>query len=415
LDASLNTLEGTVALRELRGRLPGLLTLFAIVCASLGTLVAVSDMPSYSDEVYHVPQIQTFCDGHRELDSAITMLPGYHVLSAALATLTGDCSQHALRRLNMLWGLAATLIAFLILRASGSRAILSRTLSFHFLPVLFPYHFLVFTDIVALVPALLAVYCMLRKSWVAAGIIGTLSIGFRQTNVAVLLFLGMVCLAQHVRVRPLLDSVVACAKQTWSCTLGLCGFALFVKLNHGVALGDRSSHAIGVHLGNVFFAVFLAVLVALPIHVAQLRERARALRAAWLLAALPAVYVVYMLTFKVDHPYNAIPNFVRNQLLMWAARGPLNKTLFFLPVALGLSSLWLTRFSRGAFWVLYPLAFLTLIPESLIEQRYAMLSVSLWMLLRRDTSPTAESLTALLNAAISGVLLWLISSTEWSL
>jgi hypothetical protein len=42
-----------------------------------------------------------------------------------------------------------------------------------------------------------------------------------------------------------------------------------------------------------------------------------------------------------------------------------------------------------------------IVPEPLIESRYAMLGIAFWSLLRRDTSWAAECASAMWNAAIS--------------
>jgi hypothetical protein len=62
-----------------------------------------------------------------------------------------------------------------------------------------------------------------------------------------------------------------------------------------------------------------------------------------------------------------------------------------------------------------PIALVTLLPEGLIEQRYALLPIALFTLLRKDASPLAEGLAVLCNAAISLGLLWIMADGTWSL
>jgi hypothetical protein len=198
--------------------------------------------------------------------------------------------------------------------------------------------------------------------------------------------------------------------------LGLLGFALFVFLNHGVAIGDRSNHEAGLHVGNVFFVLFLAFMVSLPVNLENIwKKRGVLVRSLPFWAALSVACGAYVLWFKVEHPYNADTSFLRNAFLMWVVSGPLPKTLFFIPIAAGLASVWATRWARRSFWVLLPIAVAALVPESLVEHRYGILPISLWLLLRRDASAAAEGLAAFTNAAISGVLILLISDGSWSL
>lgn len=125
-------------------------------------------------------------------------------------------------------------------------------------------------------------------------------------------------------------------------------------------------------------------------------------------AALLATYLLYMQTFEVTHPYNGHMNFMRNALLNWAVQNNLSKSLFFLPMALALGCIWTMPLQRRAFWVLVPLVCAMLIPEALIEQRYAILPIALWTLLRRDVSQLAEALNAAASAALATTaLMWI--------
>ena len=115
-----------------------------------------------------------------------------------------------------------------------------------------------------------------------------------------------------------------------------------------------------------------------------------------------------MQTFEVTHPYNGHMNFMRNALLNWAVQNNLSKSLFFLPMALALGCIWTMPLQRRAFWVLVPLVCAMLIPEALIEQRYAILPIALWTLLRRDVSQLAEALNAAASAALATTaLMWI--------
>jgi len=398
-----------------RLQLPLLLTVAVICLQSAWTLRAMADLPRYSDEYYHVRQIQRFCAGKHRLDHGITMFPGYHVLSAAIAKLTGDCSIQSLRTFNVLAGLLVTALAFFILKSLRSRRPLARSMAFHFLPILFPYQYVAFTDVSALVPALLTVYLMLRKHWSSAGIIGTLGIAMRQTNVALPLFVAMVAFLDHDKTGPLLDWLLSYLSKTWSSLIGLFAFGAFVWVNQGVAIGDRVSHQPGFHVANVFFVLFLAFVVSLPVNLENLwqrRDRCLSLR---FLALLTASAVLYAFWFTIDHPYNAQASFLRNALLSWVVSGPFTKALFFIPVAAGVAAIATTSLSRRSFWVLIPITIALLVPESLVEHRYGILPLSLWLLLRRDASAVAEALAVLTNAGISALFMVLISGGVWSL
>lgn len=404
------------ALEPWRARL--MLAAFLLL-QSLWAFNATSNMPGYSDEIHHAPQVERFCRGDYRLSKEITSLPGYHVVASLYARAIGDCSLHALRGFNVVCGLLVTLAAFGILNALGSQQALARTAAFHFLPILFPYHFVVYTDVLSLLLALLTVLLVVKRRWLTAGIVGSLGILPRQQNVVILAFCMLLAAWESDRNVPLRVWLLEYTKKVWTSALGLAAFGCFVLINHGVALGDQTAHKLSVTTGNVYFALFLLPLVSLPVCLELIWTQRKTLWAsATFLGALLTVYFFYMQTFRVEHPYNLHPvtmTFVRNILLGWAVQSQLTKMLFFVGVMLGFSALWVTRLARPSLWVWLPIAIAMLLPDSLIEQRYSILPLGLWMLIRKDAGPTAELLTALCNAVIAIGFLLLMSGGHYSL
>jgi alpha-1,2-glucosyltransferase len=372
-------------------------------------------VPRYSDEVSHMPQIRHYCEGDPALHPTLTMLPGYHAVSALLASWLGDCSLEGVRKFSPFWGLGATLIAFLILRSLGARSPAMRTASFHFLPVIFPYHFFVYTDVLALLLVLLVLYLTIHRYYWMAGLIGAVSISIRQTNALLLILIVGIAWFDTDRSERFWVWARSLIQKSWASVLGLLGFAIFVYRNHGVAIGDRDAHEVGLHVGNVFFVLFLLALVALPANLERIsRERRRLLQPSFGFALL-ALYLSYAYLFKVEHRYNHHEFFLRNAVVLWATGDVLRKALCFVPIALGFAALWTTPLVRTAYWVWIPVCLLGLLPEALIEQRYAIVPLGLWMLLRRDASPFAEALGAVFNFGLSTWLLELIASGRWAL
>jgi alpha-1,2-glucosyltransferase len=389
---------------------------FALIVSQ--TAIAGSKMlhvGEYSDEVSHMPQIEHYCAGRSQIHHTLTMLTGYHAVTAQLASWRGDCSLEGARKFSPYWGLGATFIAFLILLAHGARSAATRTASFHFLPMIFPYHFFVYTDVLALLLTLLAVYSSIQRRWWMAGLVGAVSISIRQTNALVLLLVLAIAWLDTDKGEQFWIWARRLLQKSWSSVLGLAGFAVFVYLNGGVAVGDRDQHQVGLHLGNVFFVLFLLAWVALPANLERLwREQRRLLQPAFCVALL-ALYLSYAYLFKIEHDYNHHDGFLRNRILLWATSNVLTKTLFFLPIALGFAALWVTPLVRSAYWAWVPVCLLGLLPEALIEQRYAIVPLGLWMVLRRDASPLAEALGAVFNFGLSSWLLAGIAADRFSL
>jgi alpha-1,2-glucosyltransferase len=395
-------------LGHLHRKLAPFLVAVLIVAHSLWVRQLTHDMRRYSDERAHIRQTQHLCEHTWQLEGGLAMLPGYHIISAALANATGDCSASRLRAFNMIAAWLATLTALGILSALHARRVWARTLSFHWLPIVFPYHFLAFTDVMALLPALWTVYFVVKRRWWAAGLVGTLAIGLRQTNVMLLLFVGLVALAEHDKSGALWDWGVAYLKKTWCAALGLLGFGLFVLINHGVAIGDRERHVLGVHVAPACFVLPLLFMAALPVNLENIWKQRARLRSPAFLLSLMAAGAIYMLYFVADHPFNSRPSCLRNKLLIWVMSATLHKALFFVPTALGFAALWVTPWARRSFMMVIPAALTILLPEGLVEHRYGILPIAFWMLLRRDGSATAEALTAVINGCVGTLLILLV-------
>jgi alpha-1,2-glucosyltransferase len=361
----------------------------------------------YSDESVHMQQIQNYCAGGREQNVRLTMFPGVHALAATVGTAFGDCSWKTVRRFETVMGLAATALALGVLLSLNSQFPIARALQFYYFPIAFPFQFLVFTDVPALACSIAALLSMVRRRWLLASMFATLAIGLRQTNVVVPLFVSVIALLQHDKTGRIVAWVFAYLRKVWLNALALAAFALFVWYNGGVAVGDRGRHAVGFHVGNVYFALALSWFIALPINLENLWKYRAKLASYGFVAALVIAFVVYLVWFKVDHPFNMktrVP-FLRNQVLLWVRASVVHQALFFIPIALGFASVWVTALVSKRYWPLYVVGLITLLPERLIESRYAILPIAFWSLLRRDGSASAERASVLSNAAIG---LWLI-------
>ena len=220
-----------------------------------------------------------------------------------------------MRLVNAVIGVLSVAAFFAAARAAGAKAPLARTFQYLFLPVLLPYHFLVYADSISLLANLVTLALMLRGRFALAGLAGSLAILVRQTNVV---WLALVCLAAWmddpaVRAGP--RPLTAWLRRAWTALLGLAGFAAFVLWNGGVAVGGRGAFKAGLHTGNVFLFLALYFVLFLPGNAAAIRRRARQLARPFFWVLLAAAYAVFLATFRVDHPFNKFEGFLRNEML----------------------------------------------------------------------------------------------------
>lgn len=395
--------------------------LAVITLACLCTLLRLSTNGIVADERVHRLQILTFAEGKLEVLGKLTMLPGYHALIALLARWTGAESDPALRTLSALVGLPVIAVFYAIARQLAPRFAAVATLQLAFLPILFPFFFVLYTDALSLLLALLSVLLVLRHRRNAAAAVAILSVLVRQTNILCLAFvLGLAYLEDHGP-RLSREKLVRALRQNLLFVLGLAGFAGFVLVNGGVAVGDQSAHPLKLSLGNVYLCLFLYFFLALPVHLAGLKPALARLADKRVLVLALLLYGVFMLTFVNDHPYNQASirtfkfdnpqlighaPFLRNELLHLATRSAVAKTLFFIPVLLSCLILSKTRLVQSRFLLVYPLLLLLLTQSWLIEQRYSLVPLALLLVARERTSPALEYATAALGLAVSAFFIY---------
>ena len=376
---------------------------------------ALRPLGRYSDEIHHYRQIRSFCDGDFTLNPRITTIPGYHIVSALVGRVTGDCSAQRMRLVNTVIGALSVVAFFLAVRAAGSQVRVARTLQYFFLPILLPYHFLIYADSISLLANLLTIALLLRGRFALAGLAGSLAILVRQTNVVWLVLVCAVALADAPAVWNEPRPLEAALKRTWTALLGLVGFAAFVLWNGGVAVGGRGAFAAGLHTGNVFLFLALYFVLFLPANVFALHRRRERLADKWLSALVLGAYLLFLATFRVDHPFNKFEGFLRNEMLDAVASSLVFKHVFFVFAAGGLAALYVTRLRRPALYLIYPLALATLLPLRLIEHRYGLAAFVLLLVCREDDPPWVEAAGVGLSMVLSAVLLYGLARGLWML
>jgi alpha-1,2-glucosyltransferase len=364
--------------------------LVGFVVVATTAFVAFHDNPLHVDERVHYPQIVIFARGYTRLDPRLTMVPGYHALLGSMAWAVDAFSVRTIRFFNFIVGLAAVAAFYFSAKARQARDPMVSTLQFAFLPIAFPLFFLIYTDITSLLFVLLMVLSAAHKRPRQAGLFGLISCLIRQTNVV---WVAFVLIWSYVEEN---GWTWAPVKQTlgkyWVFLLTGALFVAFLVANRGVAIGDAGAHpATSLHLGNVFFLLFLSFFLFVPFFAARHREALSPLRAwpGWF--GLGVLFVTFWLGFSVDHPYNTqlAEPFLRNDVLTFFSSTWLSRLLLFVPVALAVLSLRTVRLRRH-WWLLYPFTILFLLPAWLIEQRYYLIPLSLLLLAREPISDLVE-------------------------
>jgi alpha-1,2-glucosyltransferase len=376
--------------------------------AAIAALVSLQDNFLLADERVHYGQIVAFARGYSRIDPRLTMIPGYHALMASAAWMTGALSTNAVRFFTFVVGMSAVGAFYFASRAEQTRNPTLATLQFAFLPIAFPSFSLIYTDITSLLFVLLMVLAALKRRHGLAGLFGLLSCLIRQNNIVWVVF---VLLWSYVSENgwtwtPLRQIL----SKYWVFLLTGMLFVVFVAVNGGVALGDVNAHPLSsLHLGNVFFLLFLSFFLFLPVFWARRREALAPLRTWPGRLGLAVLFAVFWFGFDVDHPYNTQWGdlYMRNAVLIFFTSTWFLKLLLFVPIALAVLSLMVAPLRQHG-WLLYPFTILFLLPSWLIEQRYYLIPLSLFLLVREPVEDLVERLQLGLFFLMSAALFMVV-------
>ncbi|KAM9705307.1 dol-P-Glc:Glc(2)Man(9)GlcNAc(2)-PP-Dol alpha-1,2-glucosyltransferase isoform 1-T17 [Menidia menidia] len=199
-------------------------------------------------------------------------------------------------------------------------------------------------------------------------------------------------------------------REAWPFAAVGVGFLLFVALNGGVAVGDRSSHQACFHLPQLFYFLSFSLFFSAPAWACVKRARrfllaVRARPALFLALAGAALLAVWRLT--TAHAYLLADN-RHYTFYVWrrvVGRHPLARYLL-VPAYLfsGWTALDLLRGTRSLFWTLGFLlsAALATVPQRLLELRYFIVP---YLMFRLHASPLPSPprllLELLLHAALN--------------
>ncbi|XP_043092535.1 dol-P-Glc:Glc(2)Man(9)GlcNAc(2)-PP-Dol alpha-1,2-glucosyltransferase isoform X1 [Puntigrus tetrazona] len=317
---------------------------FLISCLLFSKITREQREP-YMDEIFHVPQAQKYCEGKfNEWNPMITTLPGLYLASVGLikpvvwlADLKGSviCSTAMLRFINLLFNSGNLYIIYLLIcrlhvkdkSRSAARRMFS-ALALSTFPVLYFFTFLYYTDAGSTFFTLFMYLMTSYGSHKAAALLGVCAILFRQTNIIWVAFCAGTVVAQKMdetwrteqskkrddklpsqvpltisgatRVMRFLleflktpNNIKATVLSTWPYIAVAVLFAVFLVLNNGIVVGDRSSHEACLNFPQLFYFLSFALMFSLPTSLSY----QKAVRFLQSLRKQPSVYAALVTLF----------------------------------------------------------------------------------------------------------------------
>ncbi|XP_062928556.1 dol-P-Glc:Glc(2)Man(9)GlcNAc(2)-PP-Dol alpha-1,2-glucosyltransferase isoform X1 [Mobula hypostoma] len=275
-----------------------------LIASVFFAMISRAQRTPYMDEIFHVPQAQKYCEGRfLEWDPMITTLPGLYLVSTGiikpvswLLSWTGTvvCSTGMLRFINLLFNTGNLYLLYLLLcrihqkdKATSAFQRIASALALASFPLLYFFSFLYYTDAGSTFFILFTYLMCLYGSHKVAACLGFCAFMFRQTNIIWIIFCAGNIIAQKLTeawktdlakkkdaktgciVDPTdeikkvvqflfgyvlsLKNLKALTVLTWPYITLVIGFLLFLFLNGGIVVGDRTSHEITLNFPQLYY------------------------------------------------------------------------------------------------------------------------------------------------------------------
>ncbi|HBI17017.1 MAG TPA: hypothetical protein DDY52_02585 [Candidatus Moranbacteria bacterium] len=362
---------------------------FALVFLMILTLwvsIVAFGSKRYADESYHYRQIRMFYSARFEMADGLTTIPGYHAfISLPAWVIFDDLSLFKIRLLSLSTALFIIPIFFFLSKKISPPNPWEKTLILILLPIAFVYYPLIYTDIFSTLLFFLAFYLSLNQKYHWAALVSIAAICARQQNIIWHLFIWIFTYVNLYGFNFSFKNILNYFRATLGFIVGIILFFIFIKLNGGIAIGDKGSHPLGIYLGNIYFFLFLAGLLFWPILLKRIFTTKKILKNKFAWVALGVATVVSGILFFYPpelHGYNHDPRFIRNIFLSFIYNGHIG--FYSVLVFLGILSLFSIKLNKLSNYLIYPFTILCLLPSWLIEQRYTVIPFLLILLFRKE-------------------------------
>lgn len=361
-------------------------------------------IPLYDDEPRHFDQINLFIEGKYEIIT--TSIPVFHLIEAQFAKIFHSKSLHHLRFFNLLFSFLNIYIFFLIASKVSPSNNYLKTLQFAFLPVLFPYRFLLYTENLSLLFILLATYWTFRNKFFVSFIFAVFAVLTKQLNIVWYLFIFLFIYFKEYNSHLSFNNINLFIKEKYYFIAGLLGFAVFIYINRGVALITKDVHPdFYLSLGNFYWAIFLFFLLFLPLIINRFYIILGFIcKKKIILIPVITFLITALFTFRLDHPWNQYPEHLRNGILLFFMSNIFLKLIFFNVVILTILIIYFIHLKKNHYYLLYPFMLLSLLPIWLIETRYSLPFFVFFILFREDFGRGIEFMQSLFFIVISILL-----------
>lgn len=357
------------------------------------------------DENLHYSQIIGFIRHNYALSPGLAMLPGYHLVIAAVAQIVNASSIPAIRLISLLFNLISIPVFFLIARNIDHKSAMIKTVQYSFFPILFPFYTLIYTDFFSSTLILVGLYFIFKKRYNTAGIILSLDVLVRQNNLIWLVFLNIYIYLKTYGLKLCPQYLNDHMKNTASFILGPIIFDIFLMIFHRVSVGEQTLvYATAVVPNNLFIMLFMSLIVFLPVLISLRKDFLVYWRKKiFFLAPVAFIFFLFSQYFRVENPYNLNTFFLHNLLFVYFTSGIYQKLIFFVVLILTVMFIRIIKLHRKEDYLLYLFTVIFFIPLWFIDIRYYMTPLTLFMLFRKSQSQSVEVIASVYFILLSAV------------
>lgn len=382
----------------------------------------------FSDELFHVPMVQAIMDGKwGNLPTNVTTPPYYHAFLAFFGKLPG-VESHLLQTLRIVQFIVSALaipIFYHLAKHMRHSDCDLRALTCLLLPIFLPFVGLVYTDTPALTLTMAMILCTLFKKYWFAAIFGVLGLGVRQMTVIWACFCAIwIILEFYTHHKESSDETLSFKKIIYALSLPLLPyiivgaiFIVYLITNGGAVAGDKGAHSVSFNPSNIYVWLIISFVLFFPLNIEYSKENWNSLMGQkWLWGFIPLMFVGYLYFFKITHVYNFGNTWwAHNKLLQLATNNVLIKMLFFIPIAWMAMTYIQAALKSTKPWtlfLLYIFSILSFLPMPMVDFRYYMIALCLFILWKPTTSSFSSKTTLLIFLSMTAYTLH-ATSMRW--
>ena len=391
----------------------GWLTSICVLLGAVFGFALVSTHPGLiNDEGFHGPQIWNFFTDNFTILGSTTMIPSYHAVLALIARLIGRYDDNLHRLITLLVGLAMPWLAFRMVKLHAPLEAGRRTVQLFYFPILFPFFFLIYTDVWTTTAIIATCLCAMNRRFLLAGLTGLAAVLLRQDAVIwvglawlLVAFDGCAMILRQLEWRKIIANAGVRGLPLLTVMLLFVGFVFW---NKGVAVGDRSQHQSGFTVTNIYVFLFYGWLMFLPMNLEAVPRILTLLRKPAVVACLALGFLIYMGTYSNTHGYNGegMRFWLHNELLYWPTKFLSVRALGYLGVAWMALTMCVTRLPQPRLYWLYAVALLAAAMHPLIEPRYYLPGLLLLQICRPKLDERWENAQLVFNILLSAGLMF---------